>query len=402
MQQSYRILLTIAFLITVFFSGNLHADLSNNRVINHNMASRVEALKEKGGYSSEDFNACQITWATRALEKENSYSLFQPHEITFHYNNQEIVKLTNKQDGKAESIQKLGLHCLEFNEYVYLFFDTLNYETRIKFDLPDLAYAVYSSDQGATWSKMKSLHPLSTKAKFILPYDKFEQYVKLFGSASSHVLSIFNLRDETTYLFDAEFNTLKTVSVYNRLSSFDYPSDFYWHNNVLYLVRGSCEMVKKRLQCPSYAYMETSKDFGKSWKKQKLRFTKKSYFLTLDNSLYRFYSDSCRASWFGLIPAINRSKKCGYIKVEKLGENGKWEKAKIALKTASRLFGVYKDEKPILVWQDLRLHKSRPCGYIPVVGCIDSNPLRGPTVIYAGELDIETLRISESIISYKN
>ena len=81
---------------------------------------------------------------------------------------------------------------------------------------------------------------------------------------------------------------------------------------------------------------------------------------------------------------------------------GKWGKAKILLKTVERLLGVYKDEKPVFIWQDYRFHKSRKCGYIPVVGCIDSTPFRGPTVVYAGELDITNWKIDESIISYKN
>ncbi|MCK5014218.1 MAG: hypothetical protein KAS66_10400 [Candidatus Omnitrophica bacterium] len=396
----------VLFIVFVFlinsFPGSLYADLDNNQVINHAMARRISELREKSGYSSEDFNACQVTWTVRELKKPDSYSQFQPHEITFQYNNQEIIKLVNAHDGKAESIQDLGLHCLEFNDYVYLFFDTSPYETRMKFHLSDLSYVTYSSDQGASWSELKSLHPFSAKAKFILPYNRFEQYTKIFGNTNNHVLSIFNLLDETTYLFDAEFNILKTLSVYNRLSNFDNPTDFYWHNDTLYLVRGSCEKVRGRLQCPARTYMETSKDFGKYWERQTLAFTKKSFFITLNDTLYRFYSTSCRSSWFGLIPAINRSNKCGYIKVEKLDENGKWEKAKILIKTVSRLFDVYRDEKPILVWQDLRFHKSRPCGYIPLVGCVDSTPFRGPTVIYAGELDITNWHIDESIITYKN
>ena len=106
--------------------------------------------------------------------------------------------------------------------------------------------------------------------------------------------------------------------------------------------------------------------------------------------------------WFGLVPAINRAHNCGYLKMEKLKDNGKWEKPKILIDTVGRLFGVYKDVNPVFVWQDLRLHKSRACGYIPLVGCIDSTPFRGPTVIYAGEFDVNTLKIKESIISYKN
>jgi hypothetical protein len=402
MQRIHCVLFIIFVFLVNSFPSRLYADLDNNQVINHEMAQRIEELKKKGGYSSEDFNACQITWSTQALEKTDSYSKFTPHEVTFHYENQPVIKLTNTQDGEAQSIEGLGLNCLEFNDYVYLFFDTLSYETQVKFNLTDLSYVIYSSDQGASWSELKSLHPFSEKAKFILPHNKFEQYTRIFGNADGHVLSIFNLRDETTYLFDTEFNVLKTVAVYNRLSGFDYPTDFYWYNNILYLARGSCEQVKGRLRCPSHIYMETSADFGKTWKKQTLPFTKKSYFLTLNDALYRLYSSSCRSSWFGLIPAINRSNKCGYLKVEKLEDNRKWGKAKILMRTASKLFNVYKDKKPILVWQDLRFHKSRPCGYIPLVGCVDSNPLRGPTAIYAGELDITNLRIDESIISYKN
>ena len=402
MRRAYRALVIFLLSFLVGFPSSLYAGLDNNQVIDHEMARRIEELKEQGGYSSKDFNACQITWTIRELEKDADYSQLQPHEVTFHYENHEIIKLINTRDGKAESIQDLGPNCLEFNNYVYLFFDTLNSETRMKFNLSDLSYVIYSSDQGSSWSELKSLHPFSVKAKFSLPRDKFGKYIKIFGNAQDHVLTIFNLRDETTYLFDPEFNILKTVSVYNRLTNFDYPADFYWHNDILYLTRGSCEKVKGRLRCPVRTYMETSKDLGKTWKKENLPFMKKSYFLTSDDILYQFYFTPCQSSWFGLIPGINRSYTCGYLKVKKLGEDGKWEKPKILINTVDRLFGVYRDEKPVFVWQDFRFHKSRPCGYIPIVGCIDSTPFRGPTVIYAGELDITKWQINEAIISYKN
>lgn len=395
-------LLFIAIFLAASCPQRLHAGLDNNQVIDHEMARRVEKLKERGGYSSEDFNACQITWTVRELEKPAPYSRFQPNEVTFRYENQEIIKLVNTQDGKAESIQDLGLNCLEFNNYVYLFFDTLDYETRVKFNLSDLSYVIYSPDQGISWSELKSLDPFSAKAKFVLPHDKFGKYTKIFGNSVAHVLSVFNLQDETTYLFDPEFNVLKTVSVYNRLTGYEYPADFYWHNNVLYLARGSCEKVKDRLRCPARTYMETSSDFGKTWKKETLPFMKKSYFLTMNDALYQFYFTPCPSSWFGLIPGINRYYTCGYLKSRKLQEDGKWKKPMTLLDSVDRLFGVYKDTKPVFVWQDFRFHRSRPCGYIPLVGCVDSTPFRGPTVIYAGELNITNWKIDESIISYKN
>ncbi|HQP10688.1 MAG TPA: hypothetical protein PKV41_04825 [Candidatus Omnitrophota bacterium] len=403
MQRICRNLLIVPFLLAALCPSPTRAErLDNNKVINHDLAHRIELLQEKGGYSSEDFNACQITWSIRKLEKTDPASRFQPHEITFQYENREIIKMVNTQDGDTESIRRLGLNCLEFNSYVYLFFDTLSLETSLKFNLPDPAYVIYSPDKGNSWSELKSLRPVSAKTKFVLPHNKFRQYARIFGNSNNHALSIFNLQDETTYLFDPKFNLLKTVPVYHRLSSFDSPTDFYWHNNTLYLVRGSCEMIKGQLQCPPRTYMETSKDFGQTWEKTKLPFTPKSYFLKINNSLYRFYFSSCPSSWLGLVPAMNRSNYCGYIKAEKLEDNGTWGKPKVLIQTVDRLFGVYADTKPILVWQDLRFHKSRACGYIPVVGCLDATPFRGPTVIYAGELDPSNWQINESIITYKN
>lgn len=402
MRRAYHLIFIVCLCLAALSPDILHADLDNNWVINHETARRVEALKKKGGYSSEDFNACQITWTVQTLEKTDPHSQFQPHEITFQYENHPVIKLINTQDGKAESIQGLGLNCLEFNNYVYLFFDTLDYKTRLKFNRTDLSYVIYSSDKGASWSGLQSLHPLSAKAKFILPHGKFQKYVKIFGDASNHALSIFNLRDETTYLFDPEFNVLKTVPVYNRLSDFDYPADFHAHKNILYLVRGSCEKVKGRIQCPSRTYMETSKDFGRTWEKETRPFTKKSYLFTLNGSLYQFYFESCRTNWFGIIPAINRSLVCGYIQVKKLNDDGQWGKPKTLIKTVDKLLGIYKDKNLIFVWKDFRFHKSRPCGYIPLIGCVDSTPFRGPTVIYAGELDATNWQIDESIIQYNN
>lgn len=402
MRRLYQTFLFIPLFLFISASSCLPADLNNNQVIDHDIARHIETLKEKSGYSSEDFNACQITWTVRELEKTDPYTQFQPHEIIFQFENNEIIKLINVQDGEAQSIKGLGLNCLEFNNYIYLFFDTSTYDTRIKFGLSDLSYVIYSSDKGASWSDFKSLHQFSNKAKFTLPHEMFRKYVKIFGNDTDHALTIFNVRDETTYLFDPDFKTLKTLPVYNRLSDFDYPTDFYFHKNILYTVRGSCENVKGRIQCPPRAYMETSRDFGRNWKKETLPFIKKSYFLTINKSLYQFYFTPCSTNWFGLLPALNRSLICGRIKVKKLSILGEWEKPKTILETVDQFINIYNGEKPILIWKDFRFHKSRTCGYIPLVGCVDSNPFRGPNVIYAGMIDIDTLKIDESIIEYKN
>ena len=401
MRRTYQVLFIIPLLLLFGISHQLAADVHNNQVIDHAIARHIETLKEKNGYSSQDFNACQITWTIRKLEKTDPHTQFHPHEITFQFENNTVITLINAQDGDVQSIEGLGLNCLEFNDYVYLFFDTSSYETRIKFGLSDLSYVTYSSDKGSSWSTLQSLHQYSVKAKFILPHDRFRKYVKIFGNRKNHALTIFNLRDETTYLFDPNFEILKTVPVYNRLSDYTYPTDFYYYKNILYLARGSCEKVKGRIQCPARTYMETSRDFGHNWKKEILPLIKKSHLLTINKSLYHFYYTSCSKSWFNLVPAMNRSFVCGKIEVKKLSILGKWEDPKTILDTVDELIGIYNDEKPILVWKDFRFHKSRACGYIPLVGCVDSDPFRGPTVIYAGKINIDTLEIDESIIEYK-
>src|SRR3989338_8973276 len=372
----------------------------DGQVINRDLARHIEELKQHNGFSSEDFNACQITWTVKGLAKSEGDSNSQPHEITFQYEGKNIITIVNQQDGNADSIKELGLNCLEFNNYVYLFFDASDYRTRSKFGLEDLSYVIFSPDQGKTWSKLIGLNLFSVKAKFSLPHDKFRKYLKIFGNKSAHALAIFNPQDETTYLFDPEFDILKTVPVYNRLSDFDYPSDFYYFKNTLYLVRGSCELLRGKIQCPLKTYVETSRDFGRTWNRESFPLIKKSYFLALDNILYHFYYKPCANNWLSPIPAFDRSPVCGHLMARKLDILGAWEKPKVLLKSVAELMGVYPGSIPILVWKDFRFHKSRSCGYIPLIGCIDGAPFEGPEAVYAGELDVNNWDINESLIEY--
>src|SRR3989338_942935 len=196
----------ICALSTVVFGQDL-----DDQVIDHTIAERIKYLKERNEYSSEDFNACQIAWSVQELERTDNNPLSNPHEVTLKYAKREVIKLINNQDGEANSIKGLGLNCLEFNSYVYLFFDTIDYMTRLKFGLDDLSYVIYSSNKGESWSKLLSLHSSAAKGKFILPHSQFLKYLKIFGNKNNHALSVFNAHDETTYLFDPEFNLLKTV-----------------------------------------------------------------------------------------------------------------------------------------------------------------------------------------------
>jgi hypothetical protein len=396
MKNAFYVIFIICALAAMAYGQDL-----NGPIIDHDLATRIKELKDRNEYSSEDFDACQITWTVKKLDTADEDSKFHPHAITFKYENKDIITIINKQDGDADSIKGLGLNCLEFNNYVYLFFDTLDYKIRLKFGLEDLSYVIFSADQGNTWSPLLSLHPFSVKAKFNLPHNQFRKYLKVFGNKSTHALAIFNLRDETTYLFDPQFHILKTVPVYNRLSDFDDPTDFYNYKNTLYLVRGSCELVRGNIQCPARTYIETSRDFGLTWKREIFPLIKKSYFLTWDNDLYHFYFKPCVNNWWNPIPAWDRSPVCGHLQVRKLNILGQWEKPKTLLKSVAALIGIYQNTMPVLVWKDFRFHRSRSCGYIPLIGCIDGTPFQGPEVVYAGTLDLSNGSIKESLIKYK-
>jgi len=365
------------------------------------MLQRVALLKEKAKFPPENFNACQITSSIQPLQKSDPFSIFTPVEISFFYGENEITKLINSRGQEGRELDHLYLNCLEYNNFVYLFIDTLKYESQLKFGLNDLSYVIYSTDNGQTWSDLIGLDYLSKKTKFVIPHEKFFSHVRVFGNKENHVFSLYNIRDETTYLLDPNFNILKTVSVYNRLSGFELPEDFYYHDGTIYLMRGSCELRGQTVVCPGVTYRETSQDFGQTWEKTVIPYLKASRFITYNQSLYNIYLTPCSSKWWKIIPAFNKTNICGELKVSKLQDNGTWSQPTVLTRRVNRLIDVYQDDNPIAVWQDLRFHKFRNCGLIPLVGCIDSGAFKGPDVTYAGEIDMDALTQKEHLIKYK-
>ena len=74
MRRANHILIIASVFLLTLSSNDLFADLNNNQVIDHEMAQRIESLKVDNGYSSEDFNACQITWTVNQLKKTDPHS----------------------------------------------------------------------------------------------------------------------------------------------------------------------------------------------------------------------------------------------------------------------------------------------------------------------------------------
>lgn len=399
MQRTAFIYLNITILLS-FLATAGHAGPDPYTLLNPEMAKHVAGLKATGKHSVEDFNACQITSAVQELVSTDPHSSFIPFEITLYYEDNEIIKLINSRGKKGKELKGLNLNCVEFNQYIYLFFDTMSFEGRLKFNLSDLAYVIYSADHGRTWSSLKGLSPLSKKTKFVIPHERFSQNLRFLGDTKGHAISIYNIQDDTTYLLDPDFNILRTVSVYNRLSGFDEPADFNYYNGRIYLTRGSCETKKGSISCPGFSYEETSNDYGKTWKKKIIPYITASQFLTYNESLYNFSLSPCSSSWWKFVPALDKTNICGKLTIKKLNKIGEWGKPKILLKRVNKLISIYPEKSPLIVWQDLRFHKQRKCGFIPIVGCIDSGSFEGPHTIFAGRLNMDTLTLDESLIHY--
>ena len=115
--------------------------------------------------------------------------------------------------------------------------------------------------------------------------------------------------------------------------------------------------------------------------------------------LYYVYHTPYQQSFRSFIPALEH--KGGFLKVQKFNAGGLEGQPKILSETASGVLHVYEADPPVIVWQDRRFDKPSACGFIPLIGCVDSEPFREVKATYAGELDIDTWRLKEFLIEYK-
>ncbi|MCD4781004.1 MAG: hypothetical protein K8S27_10720 [Candidatus Omnitrophica bacterium] len=368
--------------------------------IDAEMQKKVKLLQEQ--MKEEDFNACQITTTIRDHDMDNPYLFYSPKEITFSYEGRDITTLLNLRAEKGiAALDGLGLNCIEFNKYVYVFLDAVQPKIRRRFNLPYLSYVIYSNDSGATWSKLLSLEQVSQKGEFAIPQRDFHRNVSIFGDRSGHSFSIYNKLDETTYLLDPELKKLRSIPIYNRLTNLNNPEDFFFFEGVIYSVRGSCQRRSGHIVCPDVSYLDMSEDYGRNWQTIALPNITRAEFFVYDNQLFLLYLASQKVKWYSVVHGLDRSSIAGKLYLRKLSRDGRWSEQVLLSKTVSTLKDVYVDDLPVIVWQDTRHHRSKWCGYIPFIGCVDPDPFYGPRITYVGYLNPKTLNIqNEAIIEH--
>lgn len=366
--------------------------------VDETIATYVARLKERGSEAARDRYGCQATAVARRLEKTDPYSLLTPHEITFYYLGHKILTLVNSTNDEPPKFQ-----CLKADRHVYLFLDTLGYESNVRFKLPGSSYVIWSSDDGSSWGELKNLRQFSEKEDFVLTKDRLFHLVNIVGHANAHAVAIYNNRERATYLFDPEFNLLRVLRPHQRLLPRDGPGDFVFHGGSLYAVWRDCS---EQGCYDGGIYLEASKDYGRSWSRTVLPYISASQLIATGGSLYHFFARPCSANFMeelmGFIPALHPKGLCGEIAVTRLEGEGGWSGPKVLVKSAKRLIGVYDNGHTIILWQDVRFHRSRGCGFIPLVGCVDSGPFQGPDMVFAGQLDLKTLTLKESVIQKGN
>ena len=376
---------------------------------------RLEILKKEEREALNQTYICDITWNIHTLEPEDRHSPSKPydvtyrfddkeivmdrfsappHGITFFYDNKEIMRLIDSR-GEWPSQKGHGIQCIKFNNFVYIFWDTLTYGDHWKFHLNPESYVIYSSDNGVTWSKLQPLSQLSRESIFVLPKREFFRYLKILGDEKGHFMVINNLRDQNNYVFDAHLNLLEKITFAHQVLDLDHPlTEFQFYNGKVYLIRRDCgNKENDGSNC-----IDVSDDYGQNWTRSPMPYTTSTRFITHNGSLYHFYIEPCPSSLNDFIPALGDEYTCGRLKVSKLDDNNRWGQPKTLLKTAGALRDVYSQKNLIIAWQDFRFAKPRVCGFIPIIGCIDSGPFDIPWAVYAGEFEPESMTLKKEIL----
>ena len=360
--------------------------------INKEISSEIDNLFEaKPNYAY----TCNVTSGYKELKSNDPYSnldpySLKPYELTLFYDNNIVTRINIPEVQDVSELNNMDLSCYKFNNHVYIFINEVS--GRLSLYLSNYSYITYSYDGGVTWSDLKSLTEI-TKTRFSIGNVSRFENKKILGGSENYSVSIHNLIDENDYLFDSQFRLLKKLTPSERKTYFlDESPVFFIHKGIIYVVKSESGKT----------LMQYSKDYGKTWSDRLMPYLKESYFLEIKGELYHFYTTPCTFDfWNGLrsfIPAWDKSNKCGELKVSRWVD-GEWSEPIVLTKTAQALIGVYNKDKPLVLWEDLRFLKPRACGYIPLIGCVDSAPLGGPIVIYEGDFDWKKLKLDEQIIS---
>lgn len=401
LKRPLNILCTIFFSIFLLISFGCqcsYAKPNDLPVVDEDLKHRLETLKKEEDDALNQTYSCQVTWNIRTLEPVDRYSPSKPNEVTFLYDNKEIMRLSDS-SGEWPKKEGNGIQCIKWSNFVYIFWDAVVSGEHWRFNLNPESYVIYSHDNGISWSKFQSLSQLSKASIFVLLKKELFHYRKILGDEKGHLIVIYNLRDNTTYVFDAHLKLLEKVVLHQQIPGFDPTNEFHFYNGKVYLVhRHDCG----KRENDGTSCIDISKDYGQSWKRSPMPYVTSTRFITHNGSLYHFYIEPCPPSLRDFIPALGNQYICGQLKVSKLDANNQWSEPKTLLKTADKLRDVYSNKSLIITWQDFRFSKPRDCGFIPLIGCVDSIPFNVSWAVYAGEFDPEPMTLKETLIEYRN
>lgn len=390
---------------TLFSCFQCLAQTNNTPLIDKDFKQRLEALKENKAQAISEEYQCQIAWTSRDAKPADPYSTSpKPQEFTIFYANKPVLHLLQSKGERIENITE-NMICLKRKNFVYIFWDTIPESNYWNFNLAADLYVTYSDDSGATWSKFSPLHEfINISAPFRILKRDFFKYLHILGDDKNHIFIVNNRKDANNYLVDSDLRLLRTVPSAQQFPELGYPlNEFHFFNGKIYLTRRACHNVQDGTSC-----LDTSEDYGRTWKTFPMPSIRSSRFLTYQNTLFHFYIEYCPPTlpFTTSIPALDDKAwcTCGELKVSILDSNLKWSKPTTLLKTAKEFQGVYLDGKNfIIAWKDFRFEKLKPCSFIPIFGCIDSSSTEGPSsVVFATEFNMASFSLgNEHLIEFR-
>ncbi len=385
----------IFLVLSIYFVYPFYAIAGNSTpVVDQDMARKMALLDSQYKKASAEKYECHFEISRKALPKTDLYSSFSPNEITVSYQNHQVFQLTEPGWlGQDDVIRRLEMQCLEANGYVYLFLDASAFNACQKFKLCDPSYAAMSKDRGETWSSLQSLKQLLSveKDRDILPPPQ----AVILGDQQGHILEVSSNRvGGQIYLLDPQLKLLR------KISKLELKSPLYFYNGRFYFIQEIPEQSAGKKVYSGLTYLWISNDYGRTWSKIKTPdYVKSAVFIFHRGGPYYAYHTPYQQSSRSFIPALEH--KGGFLKVQKLNADGFDGQPKILSQTASDVLHAYEADSPIIIWQDRRFDRSKGCGFIPLIGCVDSEPFEDVKAVYAGELDMDTWQLKESLIEYK-
>jgi len=297
--------------------------------------------------------------------------------------------------------------CMRVQDHVYVFVKASTSSVcRLGHELCDPGYVSVSRDGGRLWSKLTSWNTL-TRSSFAMPYRQgFFRQVQVLGDSNHHVITFFNGRDDVVYLFDSDLGLLRKLSVFARLgvARREKPGGLLFANGILYVAGRECE-TGQEASCDHH-WIDWSSDYGRTWQRTPIPPVIEFSFLEVNGAVHQFYTrrDGCEGTLLEalaamLVPVLDSKLDCRLLETRQLISEGAWTELRTVSRTAGSLRGAFAtDDGALLFWVDLRAQRPMPCGFIPVVECFFGGPTRYIPRLYAGILDLKTLRLREGYI----